>query len=380
MQVFDTLPPASPRQGFLRTVSAWLDAALVEFGPEGTMHYAQTTLHGENDSLFTTGMEERHVIFGDTSGLEAAIMEIDSNRHPNLIFVTSSPVSEIIGTDLADICCNLQDQIRAHLCPWDRVPLEGYASDGRRSAFRIAAAQLSSLPAHQADRNGFFVLGLDRSDWNGRSDLNELWRMMQQYFGLTCRNDLNGRYRLNDLPSARLILVADAAAQPLADVCKDRWGIPSCAGLTYGLQSTKALVDHVASLLQQTPSPYWREDFAAADDALLAFRQSVRTWPKRTFRLCLDSHRANLLAAFLTEELGQQVHTLREDDFLTKPSPDEILIGSGLLCSLYPENDSLCMDYPTITQMVFSSHFPFAGLYGTENLLTAMYALLARQK
>lgn len=379
MRVFDTLPPASPRQGFLRTVSAWLDAALIEFGPEGTMHYAQSTLHGENSNLFTTGMEERHVIFGDTANLEAAIMEIDSTHHPYLIFVTSSPVSEIIGTDMAQICYELQSQVQAQLCPWDRVPLEGYASQGRHQAFLTAAAQLSALPVRQADQSGFFVLGLDRSDWNGRSDLNELRRMMHKYFGLSCRNDSNGRYRLKDLPSAKLILVADSAAQPLADVCKDRWGIPSCAGLTYGLQSTKTLIEHAAAMLQQSPSPSWQEDFAAADDALLAFRQSIRTWPKRTFRLCLDSYRADLLAAFLTQELGQQVHTLHEDDFLTKPSADELLIGSGILCSLYPENDSLCMDYPTITQMVFSSHFPFAGLYGAENFLTAVYPLLTHQ-
>lgn len=379
MRVFDTLPPASPRQGFLRTVSAWLDAALIEFGPEGTMHYAQTTLHGENDNLFTTGMEERHVIFGDTSGLEAAIQEIDSNRHPNLLFVTSSPISEIIGIDMASICYDLQDRVHSRLCPWDRVPVEGYAGDGRRSAFQAAAAQLSSLPQKQTACHGFFVLGLDRSDWNGRSDLNELRRMMEQYFGLSCRNDKNGCYRLEDLHSAKLILVADPAAQPLADGCRNLWNIPSCPGLVYGLQGTKMLVQQVSAALHLEPAPCWQEECTATDDALLSFRQSMRTWPKRTFRLCLDAHRANLLAAFLTDELGQQVHVIPEDDFLTVPSPDEILIGSGILCSLYPEHDSLCMDYPTINQSFFSLHLPFIGLYGTENLLTALYPLLAHR-
>ena len=83
MKVYEALPPLSPRAGFLRTVSGWRDAALVEFGPEGTMHYAQSAIHGETDNLFTTGMEEKQIIFGDTANLEAAIREVDGRQNRN---------------------------------------------------------------------------------------------------------------------------------------------------------------------------------------------------------------------------------------------------------------------------------------------------------
>ena len=191
MNVFETLPPISPRMGFLRTVSGWLDAALVEFGPEGTMHYAQSALQGGAENLFTSGMEERQVIFGDTRPLEDALRAVDAARAPGLLFLTSSPVSEIIGADLEQVRRQLQPGLRARLSVWDRVPVQGTEQDGQRSAYAAGADYLRTLPP-KADRGaagGVVVLGLDQTDWNGRSDLNELRRMFADYFGLACRND-----------------------------------------------------------------------------------------------------------------------------------------------------------------------------------------------
>ena len=73
MKIFETLPAASPRMGFFKAVANWLDAAIVEFGPEGTMHYTQGAIAGRTDQLYTTGIKERQIIFGDTGPLEQAI-------------------------------------------------------------------------------------------------------------------------------------------------------------------------------------------------------------------------------------------------------------------------------------------------------------------
>ena len=148
MNVFETLPPISPRMGFLRTVSGWLDAALVEFGPEGTMHYAQSALQGGAENLFTSGMEERQVIFGDTRPLEDALRAVDAARAPGLLFLTSSPVSEIIGADLEQVRRQLQPGLRARLSVWDRVPVQGTEQDGQRPAggIRIPPFGTGALP------------------------------------------------------------------------------------------------------------------------------------------------------------------------------------------------------------------------------------------
>ena len=66
MKVYEALPPLSPRAGFLRTVSGWRDAALVEFGPEGTMHYAQSAIHGETDFDFARDFKREVKNFVDS--------------------------------------------------------------------------------------------------------------------------------------------------------------------------------------------------------------------------------------------------------------------------------------------------------------------------
>ena len=287
MNVFETLPPISPRMGFLRTVSGWLDAALVEFGPEGTMHYAQSALQGGAENLFTSGMEERQVIFGDTRPLEDALRAVDAARAPGLLFLTSSPVSEIIGADLEQVRRQLQPGLRARLSVWDRVPVQGTEQDGQRSAYAAGADYLRTLPP-KADRGaagGVVVLGLDQTDWNGRSDLNELRRMFADYFGLACRNDPQGRYRLEELRSARLLLAASPAALPLAEAAQALWGVPVCRGLPYGVRGSARLVESVSRLLEQAPSPAWSADRREAEQAVREFQFALRPWPKRELRL-----------------------------------------------------------------------------------------------
>ena len=280
MNVFETLPPISPRMGFLRTVSGWLDAALVEFGPEGTMHYAQSALQGGAENLFTSGMEERQVIFGDTRPLEDALRAVDAARAPGLLFLTSSPVSEIIGADLEQVRRQLQPGLRARLSVWDRVPVQGTEQDGQRSAYAAGADYLRTLPP-KADRGpagGVVVLGLDQTDWNGRSDLNELRRMFADYFGLACRNDPQGRYRLEELRSARLLLAASPAALPLAEVAQALWGVPVCRGLPYGVRGSARLVESVSRLLEQAPSPAWSAPGQNGSSGSVCGRNAQLVW------------------------------------------------------------------------------------------------------
>lgn len=378
MNVFETLPPISPRMGFLRTVSGWLDAALVEFGPEGTMHYAQSALQGGAENLFTSGMEERQVIFGDTRPLEDALRAVDAARAPGLLFLTSSPVSEIIGADLEQVRRQLQPGLRARLSVWDRVPVQGTEQDGQRSAYAAGADYLRTLPP-KADRGaagGVVVLGLDQTDWNGRSDLNELRRMFADYFGLACRNDPQGRYRLEELRSARLLLAASPAALPLAEAAQALWGVPVCRGLPYGVRGSARLVESVSRLLEQAPSPAWSADRREAEQAVREFQFALRPWPKRELRLCVRPERAACLASFLSGELKLSVSTPPEHAFLMQPPAGAVLLGSGILCRLYPQHPSLCLDTPVLHQQLFSTHLPFAGIRGTANLLSALYPLL----
>ena len=137
MKVYDALPPASIRAGFYRAAGPWKDVAVVEFGPEGTMHYVQSNVRGETGHFFATGLKEKQIIFGDTTNLEQAILEVDRRLKPGLMIVMSSPVSEIIGADIRAVCYKMQPKVQAVLAVWDQLPVEADEFLGKRKAYEI---------------------------------------------------------------------------------------------------------------------------------------------------------------------------------------------------------------------------------------------------
>ena len=278
MKVFDQLPPASARIGFFRTVAGWKDAALVEFGPEGTMHYAQGNIKGETGNLYTTGMKERQIIFGDTDTLENAIRDIDRSAHPKLLFVTSSPVSEVIGADMASVAFDLQPEVSAKLSVWDRVPIEGDQAQGERAAYERAAKYLEGIEGCK-EKHGFVVLGLTEADWNGIADLGELRRMAECYFELPCFNGTDGRYCLDDLAHAEWILAATPESALLAEKAQMLWGTPWHQAMPYGVSACEIMVEAMEAALGRTAKPLWKREHMEAKRIIMYLRNKFAGMP-----------------------------------------------------------------------------------------------------
>lgn len=388
MRVFETLPSASPRIGFYRTVSSWKDAILLEFGPEGTMHYAQGTIKGDTGNLYTTGMKEPQIIFGDTQNLELAIRELDRDQKPEMLFVASSPVSEIIGTDLNFLCRKLQPDIQAQLIVWDQVPVEGTEAIGSRSAYEKAADFLSksTLSCTAEPKDGFVVLGLGEADWNGIADLYEIRRMMDTYFNIPCLNDKDGRYRLDTLRTARWILAATPEAVPLAAAAQELWGTPWHVGFPLGIANCQKMLNAFETATGILRNQNWEAELAETQKAVSSFRQSIRSMPKRRFYVDSREDRQSDWLDFLSNELGVTVsvpspgtHALSVDGSLSYHSEiqkGDILLASGMLCSLYSNHPSLCIEYPVTNQKQFSAYAPHTGIRGIQNLLTLLHSLL----
>lgn len=388
MNIYETLPPASPRVGFYRVVSAWTDAAMVEFGPEGTMHYTQGNIKGDTSNLFTTGMKEHQIIFGDTTNLEKAILDIDRLKKPELLFVVSSPVSEIIGTDLRIICRRMQQKTHAKLSVWENVPVTGREEAGSAQAYHMAAQFLKESPqiTFSKKREGFLVLGLGEGDWNGLADLEELRRMMDDYFQIPCLNHRDGRYGLQDLKNAQILIAAAPESIVLAETVNQLYGIPYCAGLPYGLSATVNLIDSVAKIVGMTPSMRWNCDRREVEAAISQFRTAIRSIMKRRIYLDARGAREDDWNYLLTAELGLNVifpekcsPALSTDGsvgFSPSIEDGDILMGCGMLCSLYPTHPSVCIEYPVTDQKCFGRYKPFVGLRGVLNLMDLIYTFL----
>ena len=376
MKLFDQLPPASPRIGFFRTVAGWKDAALVEFGPEGTMHYAQGTIKGETGNLYTTGMKEKQIIFGDTDTLGNAIRDIDRNARPKLLFVTSSPVSEIIGADMASIAFDLQPEISAKLSVWDRVPVVGTEGQGESAAYERAAKYLEGLKSDE-ERRGFLVLGLTEADWNGVADLGEIRRMAEDYFDLPCLNDADGRYCLSDLARAQWILAAAPESAVLAEKAWALWKTPWYQAMPYGVAACEKMVSAMEGAMNRKAKPCWKQERMEAKRIAAQLRDRISGM--EDLRVFVDARpsRCDAWDAFLKKELGisvirpsAQTSALSTDGGLGRmPEIHEgdVLLACGLLCSMHADNPSLCIEYPVAEQKPYSRYIPMAGVRGVEN-------------
>ncbi|MFR8334990.1 MAG: hypothetical protein ACLU9S_23645 [Oscillospiraceae bacterium] len=147
MNVFETLPPISPRWGFLRTISGWLRRpGGVRTQGTGIAYHAQSGSPGR-------GGKPLYLRHGGTSGHfrghPAAGRRAPGGRCgpcPRSAFLTSSPVSEIIGADLEQVRQLQPIGLRARLSVWDRVPVQGTEQDGQRSAYAAGADYLAHLP------------------------------------------------------------------------------------------------------------------------------------------------------------------------------------------------------------------------------------------
>ena len=91
------LPTPSDRMGILWSLLTIDNTVILEYGPAGTTHFSmglfgELNINQENH-LFTTHMSEDDVVMGDTKRLEEAIIEIDRNLNPKVIFIVASSVA-----------------------------------------------------------------------------------------------------------------------------------------------------------------------------------------------------------------------------------------------------------------------------------------------
>ena len=107
MSLYRYLPTPSDRMGLIWALLTAPGAIVLEYGPAGTTHYSVGSYGAmglePNQKIFTTHLGQEDVVMGDVSRLEEAIRELDQNYAPNVIFVVSSAVISVIGTDIAEI-------------------------------------------------------------------------------------------------------------------------------------------------------------------------------------------------------------------------------------------------------------------------------------
>lgn len=253
MQVCKYFPVASDRMGIIWALSSIEGICVLEFGPSGTTHYAVEAIGSLNGSdrakIYSTHMDESDITFGKYDKLEKAILEIDENINPKYIFVMASSVSSIIGADIYSVCDLVSHKISAKLIPLDIGGLKGDYNLGVESILYTLAKEL--VCDFEKDNNKYNIIGFNIDKYNFDSDVNELKRMMKEYFN----KELNTVFTFDTSASeiekasiASINIVVRKEGLKCAKFLKDKYNIPYIYKNLYGIDNIDEFIKEISKI------------------------------------------------------------------------------------------------------------------------------------
>ena len=257
MALIRNFPVPSDRMAIISTLLNIEDAVVLEYGPEGTTHFSMNFFnklgHDYPDRLFTTGVDDSDIIMGSTEHLERGILELDALYSPKAIFVLTSSVTSIIGTDIAGICDSLQSKVQSRLIPVNTSGLGADYSAGLRKIY-LQLAELFVQPDAAKQKGRYNILGASPLHYRAESDICEITRLLREGFGcelLHCLAMNMTTEALAELSSAELNIVLTAEAVPSAEYLQSVTGTPYVYLPPYGYSQTKEFLNNVAAVIGQ---------------------------------------------------------------------------------------------------------------------------------
>lgn len=257
MALIRNFPVPSDRMAIISTLLNIEDAVVLEYGPEGTTHFSMNFFNklGQDypDRLFTTGVDDSDIIMGSTEHLERGILELDTLYSPKAIFVLTSSVTSIIGTDIAGICDSLQSKVQSRLIPVNTSGLGADYSAGLRKIY-LQLAELFVQPDAAKQKGRYNILGASPLHYRAESDICEITRLLREGFGcelLHCLAMNMTTEALAELSSAELNIVLTAEAVPSAEYLQSVTGTPYVYLPPYGYSQTKEFLNSVAAVIGQ---------------------------------------------------------------------------------------------------------------------------------
>lgn len=277
------LPIPSDRMGILWSLLHIEDCVILEYGPAGTTHFSMGLFGSlgieQENRLFTTHMREEDVVMGDTIRLERALVEIDENFHPKVIFVVASSCSAVIGTDLKGVCTMIAQKVKARLIAFERGGFRGDYSAGLKEVYCLIADQLVENKAEK-DELSFNVLGSSAGSFRAEADALEIERLMEKAFSMHVHARLCMKTDLEHIASmgiAGVNLVVRREAVSAAEILERKCQTPYVVGMPYGYEGTITWLEKVGKAVARDPDPSFIADLKKKDMAARRYGMYVRT-------------------------------------------------------------------------------------------------------
>lgn len=251
----------SDRMAVLWTMLTLKDAIVLEYGPMGTTCFARRFMGGmglEAERLFSTHLSEDDVVMGDVTRLEKALIEIDRDYRPTVIFVVPSAILAVTGTDTAGVCHYMQKQVNAKLISYEG----GFKGDylaGLSEVYMLLTKEFTETETNPV-LDTYNLLGASVYDCQIQPDFQKLEHLMDKAFGVKCHTILGLCDSVDDLKclgqaAINIVIREEAlpAAKWLKENCNTEYVYPTHGGDLGSLD----WLDAVGKALGKQPDTSW---------------------------------------------------------------------------------------------------------------------------
>lgn len=395
MALIRNFPVPSDRMAIISTLLNIEDAVVLEYGPEGTTHFSMNFFNklGQDypNRLFTTGVDDSDIVMGSTENLERGIFELDALYSPKAIFVLTSSVTSIIGTDIVGLCDSLQSEVQSRLIPVNTSGLSADYSAGLRKIYLQLAEMFVQSATKQRGR--YNILGASLLHYRAESDICEIESLLREAFGyelLHCLAMNTTTEALAELGSAELNIVLSNEAVPCAEYLQSITGTPYVYLPPYGYSQTTEFLNSVAAVIGQKVKEAMLQRLAEKNRRLKMFLNSplLSRTPGTVF-LKGDYDTVKGLGDFFNELRFNIAHSVcahkitgaaseagiecfkDEKDYLQLLQDIHqclILADEDTIANTDATNLKICVSHPCFSHRTIAKHLPFMGERGTDML------------
>lgn len=261
MSLVRFLPTPSDRMGIIWSLLAVQGAIVLEYGPAGTTHYSMGLYGGLGlrfqNRLFTTHMSEDDVVMGDVTRLEEALVELDKNYAPKVIFVVASSVTAVIGTDIKGVCRYMQNEVKAKLVAFEQGGFRGDYSVGLAETYKLLVRSLPQKGVAQ-EAGVYNIIGASAWRYRMASDIWEVKSLLSEALGLSCNACLccdTSVEELQAMGKAQVNIVLGNEGLAAAQYLEEKFGTPYVYAAPYGYSGTVRFLESVGEAMGEMPQP-----------------------------------------------------------------------------------------------------------------------------
>jgi len=216
-----------------------VDAIHLVHAPVGCAYYG-STVRGKNYRIFSTGIEEKDIIFGGTKRLLYALRELKLLMpQAKCIFVYVTCSTAIIGDDVIGVCKKLVKEIA---CPIVVVNCPGFKGESQAVGHEVAYEAIINLIGknHKKNVGNYDVNIIGDYNVNGET---EVLKSLLAKIGINVHAVFTGDVSYEKITTAHQVklnlLICHTTGRVLANAMQRKFGIPYLKVSFFGLSRCK---------------------------------------------------------------------------------------------------------------------------------------------